>query len=94
VVISPLVVTEVDRLAKARFGSQARTAIIDFVLDQAGQSRFQIPETGLEVLGTARMVQRQYARLDLGPGRREGHMAWPSTQAYRGAVRRPDGGLD
>jgi len=65
VVISPLVLTEVDRLAKARFGSQARTAIIDFVLDQAGQSRFQIPETGLEVLGTARMVQRQYASLDL-----------------------------
>ena len=65
VIISPLVLTEVDHLAKARFGSQARTAIIDFVLAQAGQSRFQIPETGLEVLDTARMVQRQYAGLDL-----------------------------
>ena len=65
VIISPLVLTEVDHLAKARFGSQARTAIIDFVLTQAGQSRFQIPETGLEVLDTARMVQRQYAGLDL-----------------------------
>jgi predicted nucleic acid-binding protein len=65
VIISPLVLTEVDHLAKARFGSQARTAIIDFVLTQAGQSRFQIPETGLEVLDTARMVQRQYANLDL-----------------------------
>jgi len=29
VIISPLVLTEVDHLAKARFGSQARTAIID-----------------------------------------------------------------
>jgi predicted nucleic acid-binding protein len=65
VIISPLVLTEVDHLAKARFGSQARTAIIDFVLTQAGQSRFQSPETGLEVLDTARMVQRQYANLDL-----------------------------
>ena len=65
VIISPLVLTEVDHLAKARFGSQARTAIIDFVLTQAGRSRFQIPETGLEVLDTARMVQRQYAGLDL-----------------------------
>jgi predicted nucleic acid-binding protein len=65
VVISPLVLTEVDHLAKARFGSQARTAIIDFVLAQAGRSRFQIPETGLEVLDTARMVQRQNASLDL-----------------------------
>jgi predicted nucleic acid-binding protein len=64
-IISPLVLTEVDHLAKARFGSQARTAIIDFVLAQARQSRFQIPETGLEVLDTARMVQRQYASLDL-----------------------------
>jgi uncharacterized protein len=65
VIISPLVLTEVDHLARARFGSQARTAIIDFVLTQARQSRFQIPETGLEVLDTARMVQRQYANLDL-----------------------------
>jgi len=65
VIISPLVLTEVDHLAKARFGSQARTAIIDFVLAQAGQSRFQIPDAGLEVLDTARMVQRQYASLDL-----------------------------
>jgi uncharacterized protein len=64
-IISPLVLTEVDHLARARFGSQARTAIIDFVLTQARQSRFQIPETGLEVLDTARMVQRQYANLDL-----------------------------
>jgi len=65
VIISPLVLTEVDHLAKARFGSQARTVIIDFVLTQAGQSRFQIPETGLEILDTARTVQRQYEGLDL-----------------------------
>lgn len=65
VIISPLVLTEVDHLAKARFGSRTRTAIIEFVIAQARQLRFQIPETGLEILDTARQVQRQYASLDL-----------------------------
>jgi predicted nucleic acid-binding protein len=65
VIISPLVLTEVDHLAKARFGSQARTTIIEFVIAQARQLRFQIPETGLEILDTAHQVQRQYADLDL-----------------------------
>jgi len=65
VIISPLVLTEVDHLAKARFGSHAGTAIIDFVIAQARQMRFQIPETGIEILDTARLVQKQYASLDL-----------------------------
>jgi len=65
VVISPLVLTEVDHLAKARFGSHARAAIMDFVIAQARQMRFQIPETGIEILETARLVQKQYASLDL-----------------------------
>jgi uncharacterized protein len=65
VIISPLVLTEVDHLAKARFGSRAPTAIIDFVIAQARQLRFQIPAVGLEMLDTARSVQRQYADLDL-----------------------------
>jgi predicted nucleic acid-binding protein len=65
VIIPPLVLTEVDRLAKARFGSRARTTIIEFVIAQARQLRFQIPETDLEILDTARQVQRQYAGLDL-----------------------------
>ncbi len=65
VIISPLVLTEVDHLAKARFGSRARTAIIDFVIAQARQTRFQIPETGIEILDIARLVQKQYTSLDL-----------------------------
>lgn len=65
VIISPLVLAEVDHLAKARFGSRARTTIIDFILAQVRQLRFQIPETGLEILGTARLVQQRYASLDL-----------------------------
>jgi uncharacterized protein len=65
VIISPLVLTEVDHVAKARFGPLARTAIIDFILAQARLERFQIPETSLEILGTARLVQRRYGGLDL-----------------------------
>lgn len=65
VIVSPLVLTEVDHVAKARFGSAARTVILDFVLAQARQLRFQIPETGIDVLGTARLIQRRYAGLDL-----------------------------
>lgn len=57
--------TEVDHLAKTRFESQARIVIIEFILGQARQSRFQIPETGLEPLSTARLLQQQYASLDL-----------------------------
>jgi uncharacterized protein len=65
VVISPLGLIEVDHLAKARFGARARTTIIDFVLGQARQQRFQIADTGLEILDTARVVQQQYAALEL-----------------------------
>jgi len=65
VIVSSLVLTEVDHLAKARFGSSARTTIVDFVIAQARQMRFQIPETGIEILDTARLVQTQYASLDL-----------------------------
>jgi uncharacterized protein len=65
VIISPLVLAEVDHLAKARFGSLARTTIIDFVIAQARQLRFRIPETSIEILDTARMVQKHYSSLDL-----------------------------
>jgi predicted nucleic acid-binding protein len=65
VIVSPLVLTEVDHVAKTRFGSAARTAIIDFVLAQARLLRFQIPETGIDVLATARLIQQRYAGLDL-----------------------------
>jgi predicted nucleic acid-binding protein len=65
VVISPLVLTEVDHLAKARFGTRAQATIIDFILGQARQQRFEIADTGIEILDTARVVQQQYAALEL-----------------------------
>jgi len=85
VVISPLVLAEVDHLAKARFGASARTTIIDFVIAQARQLRFQIPETSIEVLDAARMVQKQYASLDLDPGQSSNDYSQACLYAYAAA---------
>lgn len=66
VVVSALVLAEVDHTAKARFGPAARTAIFDFIGEQVGRQRFEIPHANLEILDTARLVQRRYASLGLG----------------------------
>ncbi|GAA1891050.1 hypothetical protein GCM10009753_19750 [Streptantibioticus ferralitis] len=58
VIISPLVLAEVDHLAKVRFGPTARTTIIAFILTQVHSLRFQVPETSTEILGAAQAVQR------------------------------------
>jgi uncharacterized protein len=63
--VSPLVLTEVDHLAMTRFGSGARSALIDLIVFQARRGRFRVPETTIELLETARQVQRRYAGLDL-----------------------------
>jgi uncharacterized protein len=65
VIVSPLVLTEIDHLAKSRFGSTAGTAIIDSILFQARRGRFEIPAISLNFLETARKVQRRYSALDL-----------------------------
>jgi len=65
VFVSPLVLAETDHLAKARFGSAARTTLIDFIVFQVRRGRFRVPEITVELLETARQVQRKYAALDL-----------------------------
>jgi len=65
VLVSPLVLTEVDHLAKVRFGSGARSALIDYIAFQARRGRFVLPAVTIELLETARNVQRKYADLDL-----------------------------
>lgn len=65
VVLSALVLAEVDHLAKIRFGARARTAIIDFIVEQARRDRFVIAPTDLPSLETAHKVQQQYADLKL-----------------------------
>jgi hypothetical protein len=46
---------------------RARTEIIEFIVARARQGRFQIPATGVDVLETARLVQRQYTSLQSLP---------------------------
>jgi hypothetical protein len=46
-------------------GSGARSALVDFIVFQAWRGRFRVPEITVELLETARQVQRQYAALDL-----------------------------
>ncbi|MEV6984672.1 PIN domain-containing protein [Sphaerisporangium sp. NPDC051017] len=65
VIVSPLVLAEVDHMAKVRFGVAARTAIIVFILEQVRRMRFLVPQATSEVLDTAQEVQRRYAALDL-----------------------------
>lgn len=56
---------EVDHLALARFGADARSALIDFILFQAQRERFLIPHITVGLLETARKVQGRYAGLNL-----------------------------
>ncbi|GAA0579053.1 PIN domain-containing protein [Kribbella sandramycini] len=65
VVLSPLVLAEVDHLARVRLGSRARATILDLLHDQVAKLRFQIPDVGAETFGTALSVIRRYADLDL-----------------------------
>lgn len=67
VLVSLLVLAEVDHLALARFGRDARSSLIDFILFQARRERFLIPHVTIGLLDTARTVQRKHAglRLDL-----------------------------
>lgn len=65
VVLSPLVLAEVDHLARARLGAEARATILDLLLTQVRRMRFQVPDIGAETLATALAVMARYADLDL-----------------------------
>ncbi|ADB35531.1 PilT protein domain protein [Kribbella flavida DSM 17836] len=65
VILSPLVLAEVDHLARARLGAAARTAILDLLFAQVQRMRFQVPEISTPILQTATAVMRRYADLDL-----------------------------
>ena len=65
VILSPLVLAEVDHLARARLGSAARTTILDLLSTQVRRMRFQVPDIGAEILATAVAVISRYADLDL-----------------------------
>ncbi|TDD28133.1 PIN domain-containing protein [Kribbella turkmenica] len=65
VILSPLVLAEVDHLARARLGSAARLTILDLLLTQVRRMRFQVPDIGAETLATAAAVMGKYTGLDL-----------------------------
>ena len=65
VLVSPLVLAEVDHLALARFGGNARSDLIDFIIFQAQRERFLIPHITVGLVATARKVQRKYSGLNL-----------------------------
>ncbi|MEU4312695.1 PIN domain-containing protein [Nocardia sp. NPDC024068] len=65
VVISQLVLTEVDHLAGQRFGRTQRDSLMNFLFAQVDRMRFNIPEARLETLTTARAVERRYHDLEL-----------------------------
>lgn len=65
VVLSPLVLAEVDHLARARLGAAARSMILELLTAQVQRMRFQIPDIGAETLATALAVINRYADLDL-----------------------------
>lgn len=65
VILSPLVLVEVDHLARARLGAVARSTILDVLLTEVRRMRFQVPDVGAETLTTALAVMNRYADLDL-----------------------------
>lgn len=65
VVLSPLVLAEVDHLARARLGATARSTILELLAGQVQRMRFQVPDIGAETLATALTVMKRYADLDL-----------------------------
>ncbi|MER7251871.1 PIN domain-containing protein [Kribbella sp. NPDC000426] len=65
VVLSPLVLAEVDHLSRARLGAAARSTILELLTAQVRRMRFQVPDIGAETLTTGLGVMSRYADLDL-----------------------------
>ncbi|GAA3139393.1 putative nucleic acid-binding protein [Kribbella aluminosa] len=65
VVLSPLVLAEVDHLARARLSAVARSRILELLTAEVQRMRFQVPDIGPETLATALGVIGRYADLDL-----------------------------
>ncbi|MEV7784080.1 PIN domain-containing protein [Streptomyces sp. NPDC088106] len=66
-VVSPMVLTELDYLLTSRIGSGAAMNALDFIAGQTEARRFEIPETGPH-LRAAMAVMRGYSETDGGAG--------------------------
>lgn len=65
VVVSPLVLAELDHVARARFSAAERHRLVSFVVAQIRSTRFVVAKTTSQVLDAAVAVQARYAGLDL-----------------------------
>jgi predicted nucleic acid-binding protein len=66
-VVSPMVLTELDHLLTSRVGTRAAINALDFITGQAEARRFEIPDTAPH-LRTAMAVMRGYVDADGGAG--------------------------
>ncbi|MEV0257153.1 PIN domain-containing protein [Streptomyces sp. NPDC050732] len=66
-VVSPMVLTELDYLLTQRVGAQASMTALDFIARQAEARRFEIPETAPHLRG-AMAVMRGYGDAAGGKG--------------------------
>lgn len=64
-VVSPLVLAELDYLASTGVNPQAVLAVLDDVIDKQATGRFEIPEVGPH-LPAARAVMKRYLELNIG----------------------------
>ncbi|MEY9835873.1 PIN domain-containing protein [Streptacidiphilus sp. EB103A] len=64
-VISPLVLAELDYLASTGVGPEAAMAVLDDIIDRQAVGRFEIPEVGPR-LPAARVVLKRYRDLNIG----------------------------
>jgi predicted nucleic acid-binding protein len=65
VLVSPVVLAELDRLVTQRFGRHVAGSLMDEIVRQAECGRFIITPVTFEVLRAARLVQVRYDDLDL-----------------------------
>ncbi|MFF2662337.1 PIN domain-containing protein [Kitasatospora sp. NPDC058032] len=64
-VISPLVLAELDYLATKSLGADGAMRILDDIIDKCAIGRYEVPEVGAH-LGAARVVMRTYPKLNIG----------------------------
>lgn len=64
-VISPLVLAELDYLLTTQIGPQAAMAALDFVMGRIDVKRYEVPEVG-SLLRTARAVMGRCSSLSIG----------------------------
>ena len=64
-VISPLVLAELDYLASTGVNPEAALGVLDDIINRCALGRFEVPEVG-PYLPTARAVMKRYASLNIG----------------------------